>query len=235
MLNPIVNQKVVAALQQSTLFAGMDDDQFNVILSHSELLHKSPGQTLFQLGMPVSHFYFVYDGAIKLSKISINGNEKIIEVITAGRTFAEGVLFMGAPKYPVTSTALIPSVVVAIAAQPFLKLLNGSSELCLNMLGHLSVKLHWMVNELEKQSLHNASFRIIDYFLTQTEHVADGKYELHLQVPKRDIASRLSIKPETFSRVLRSLEEKSLIEVRENKIMLNDLRKLQSLVASEQI
>ncbi len=233
MLHPVMNQAVVAALRDHVLFSGMDDEQFNQVLSHADLLHKQPDQMLFQQGMDLSHFYYVYDGAIKLGRSTMRGDEKIIEVVFAGRTFAEGVLFSGAPKYPVTATAIKPSVVVGIQAKPFLNLLQSSTDLCINMLGHLTIKLHWMVKELDNQTLHNASFRVIDYFLTQVEQSTSEQYTLKLSVPKRDIASRLSIKPETFSRALKSLEKKSLIVVKEKKIILNNVDELRSLLATE--
>ena len=233
MLHPVMNHAVVTALRENVLFSGMDDEQFNQVLTHAELLHKDPDQMLFQQGMDLSHFYYVYDGAIKLGRSTMRGDEKIIEVVFAGRTFAEGVLFSGAPKYPVTATALKSSVVVSIQAKPFLKLLQSSADLCINMLGHLSIKLHWMVKELDNQTLHNASFRVIDYFLAQVEQGNSEQYTLKLSVPKRDIASRLSIKPETFSRALKSLEQKSLIEVKEKKIVLNNVNELRALLESE--
>jgi CRP-like cAMP-binding protein len=188
---------------------------------------------LFQQDMDLSHIYYVYDGAIKLGRSTIKGDEKIIEVVFPGRTFAEGVLFAGKPKYPVTATALKPSVVVSIQAQPFLILLKHSSDLCINMLGHLSVRLHWMVKELDKQTLHNASFRVIDYFLGQVNGDITDEFNLKLTVPKRDIASRLSIKPETFSRALKSLENRGLIMVEEKKIFLKNVAQLRSLLKTE--
>ncbi len=233
MIHKDLQPKVVHYLRQNTMFSGMSDSQFDQILQIADLVKKSPEQMLFQQDMDLSHIYFVYDGAIKLVRSTIKGDEKIIEVVFPGRTFAEGVLFAGAPKYPVTAVALKPSLVVSIQAKPFLKLLKSSADLCINMLGQLSVRLHWMVKELDKQTLHNASFRVIDYFLTQVKEEVTDEFSLTLSVPKRDIASRLSIKPETFSRALKSLENKLLIEVKENHILLKDVSKLRALLETE--
>ncbi len=233
MIHKELNHKVVKALRECVMFSGMNDQQFDHMLQFSDLLHKQPGQMLFQQDMDLTHIYYVYDGAIKLVRSTIKGDEKIIEVVFPGRTFAEGVLFSGNPKCPVTATVLKPSVVISIQAQSFLKLLKNSPDLCINMLGHLSVRLHWMVKELDKQTLHNASFRVIDYFLGQVKNEVEESFELKLSVPKRDIASRLSIKPETFSRALKSLENRGLIVVKEKKIILNNVSQLHSLLKTE--
>lgn len=233
MLHKELNKQVVTAMRVCELFAGMNDEQFKQVLSFSDLVHKQSDQMIFQQGMDLTHIYFVYDGAVKLGRGTLRGDEKIIEVIFAGRTFAEGVLFSGEPKCPVTATALKPSVIVGIQAKPFLELLKSSSALCINMLAHLSMRLHWMVKELDNQTLHNASFRVIDYFLSQVDNDTESEFNLKLAVPKRDIASRLSIKPETFSRALKSLEQKSLIAVKEKKIILKNVSELRSLLATE--
>lgn len=233
MLHKDLNKQVVAALQQNPLFSAMNDQQFEQTLAFSDLVKKLPDQMIFQQGMDLTHIYFVYDGAVKLVRGTIKGDEKIIEVVLAGRSFAEGVLFAGAPKYPVTAIALKPTVLVKVQAKSFLMLLRSSTDLCINMLGHLSVRLHWMVKELDKQTLHNASFRVIDYFLSQVDEDVEQEFKLKLAVPKRDIASRLSIKPETFSRALKSLEQKSLIAINERKIILKDVSRLRDLLEME--
>ncbi|MEZ5472164.1 MAG: Crp/Fnr family transcriptional regulator [Marinicella sp.] len=233
MLHKELNKQVVLALKQSILFSAMNDQQFDQVLAFSDLVKKLPDQMIFQQGMDLTHIYFVYDGAVKLVRGTIKGDEKIIEVVLSGRSFAEGVLFAGAPKYPVTAIAMKPTVLVRTQAKPMLNLLRSSTDLCINMMGHLSARLHWMVKELDKQTLHNASFRVIDYFLSQVDDGEENEFKLKLAVPKRDIASRLSIKPETFSRALKSLEQKSLINIKERKIILKDVAKLRDLLAAE--
>lgn len=233
MLHKEINKQVVYSLKQSVLFSAMTEHQFDQMLVFSDMVKMLPDQMIFQQGMELSHIYFVYDGAVKLVRGTMKGDEKIIEVVLSGRTFAEGVLFAGAPKFPVTAIAMKPTVLVRIQAKSFMNLLRSSTDLCINMLGHLSVRLHWMVKELDKQTLHNASFRVIDYFLSHVEEDVEHEFKLKLVVAKRDIASRLSIKPETFSRALKSLEQKSLIEIKESKIILKDVSRLRNLLDSE--
>lgn len=235
MLDKVLNRDVVMAMRECVMFSGMNDTQFDTILRYAKLIIKPAEYMLFQQGMPLTHVYFVYQGAIKLSRSTVKGDEKIIEVVLPGRTFAEGVLFKGAPKYPVTASTLKSSTVVSVDGRQFLTLMKSSNELCISMLAHVSLRLHWMVKELDKQTLHNASFRIVDYFLTQVPESGCDHFELILPVTKRDIASRLSIKPETFSRALKSLEKKGLISVHEKTIVLTNISKIKEKMALEEI
>ena len=235
MLDKILNAPVVSELQNYHLFKAMNDKEFNQLLRFSRLKSFTADQMLFQQGTDLTHFYYVIDGAIKLCRSTRKGDEKIIEVIQAGKSFAEGVLFAGAPKYPVSAISMKSSIVVSIDTGKYLNILKESDSLCINMLGHLSQRLHWMLQELDKQTLHNASFRIIDYFLSQVATGEKLAYDLYLTIPKRDIASRLSIKPETFSRTLKSLLKKGLIGIEDNHIILKDVGKLREMVELEEI
>ncbi len=235
MLDKILNAPIIAELKNCHLFNAMNEAQFDEVLTFLRLKSLKNEQLLFQQGEDLTHIYYVYDGAIKLFRSTRNGNEKIIEVVQSGRPFAEGVLFVGAPKYPVSSIAMKTCVLVQIDAKKYLRILQSSTKLCLNMLGHLSHRLHWMVKEIDNQTLHNASFRIVDYFLSQVSLQEHEDYDLVLTIPKRDIASRLSIKPETFSRALKALLKKDLIDINDNHIILKDVEKLRNMVALEEI
>lgn len=235
MLDKILNAPVITELKQSHLFKAMNDQQFDLALQFLRLKSLNSDQLLFQQGDDLTYIYYVFDGAIKLFRSTRKGNEKIIEVVESGQSFGEGVLFEGAPKYPVSSIAMKPCVIVSIKADKYLNILKSSNNLCINMLGHLSRRLHWMLKELDKQTLHNASFRIVDYFLSQVLESEGVAYDLCLTIPKRDIASRLSIKPETFSRALKSLLKKDLISIEDKHITLKDVKKLRHLVELEEI
>jgi len=235
MLDRVLNAPVINDLQKCHLFNSMDPQQFNSVLGFSRIKNLKADQLLFQQGDELTHIYFVYDGVIKLFRSTRSGNEKIIEVVQSGKPFAEGVLFVGAPKYPVSSIAMKQTLLVSINASKYLAILKQSNPLCLSMLGHLSHRLHWMLKELDNQTLHNASFRMVDYFLSQVSEEEHSVYDLCLTIPKRDIASRLSIKPETFSRALKSLLNKGLIDIKENHIILKDVEQLRELVELEEI
>ncbi|HHL31539.1 MAG TPA: Crp/Fnr family transcriptional regulator [Oceanospirillales bacterium] len=235
MLDKTLNAPIITELRHYHLFKAMDVKQFDQLLMISRLRSVKTDQLLFQHGSTLTHLYYVFDGAIKLCRSTRKGNEKIIEVVQAGKSFGEGVLFEGSPKYPVSAVAMKASIVVSIDAMKYLNILKESNSLCIYMLGHLSQRLHWMLKELDKQTLHNASFRIIDYFLSQVEAEEDSVYDLCLTIPKRDIASRLSIKPETLSRTLKSLLGKDLIGIEDNHIILKDVQQLREMVKLEEI
>ena len=90
--------------------------------------------------------------------------------------------------------------------------------------------LHARVNEIDNLTMHNATYRLVVYLLGQLPENAAALSAIHLSTPKNIIASRLSIKPETFSRIMMQLSKKALIEVKGNDITLLDVDGLQALL-----
>jgi CRP-like cAMP-binding protein len=68
---------------------------------HSHVTDMVEGESLFFQGDNATSFYLVLSGRIKLFRISPDGKEKVVEIMEAGATFAEALMFMDQPHYPV--------------------------------------------------------------------------------------------------------------------------------------
>jgi CRP-like cAMP-binding protein len=168
------------------------------------------------------YFYLVRSGQVKLFRQSSKGDEKIIEIIQPGQTFAEAVMFLINRAYPVYAEALEPSQVLGFDMNTYLELLHESPKSCFGLMASMSQRLHSHVDEIDYLTQQNASFRLVYYLLQQIPD-QEADRSIHLTTPKTVIASRLSIKPETLSRILTRLATQGLIEVHGNDITLSDL------------
>jgi CRP-like cAMP-binding protein len=204
-----------AELRRLPLLSELDDAQLDRMRVSRRLVELPAGETLFHMGDRSSHFYYLDSGAIKLFRISPTGQEKIVEIIRPGQTFAEAVMFFARPLYPVNAQALESSTLTTFDSKVFLEMLHQSTETCLRLLGTLSVRLHQRVNEIDALSLQNATLRVVNFLLARVPDAVEeaGHKVIELEAAKKDIAGRLSIQPETFSRVLHALSESGAVRV----------------------
>lgn len=228
-----LSEFIIQIMRQCVLLQPLEPEQFDEVVQTSHAVQLSENGILFEQGAPPTDIYLLISGSIKLQRLAPNGDEKVIEIIHPMQTFAEAILFWGATMNPVSAIAVTQSVVVAINAETFLKLLNTSNKLCLNLLGKLSQKLHWMVKEVDRLTLHNATFRLVDYLLSHVTKDNEGHSDVSLAAPKHVIASRLSIKPETLSRSLKDLSKQGLIKLDGSHIELLEIEKLRQLIMLE--
>ena len=122
---------------------------------------------------------------------------------------------------------------MSIKEDIYKEILQESVEVCFNMMGSLSQRMHKHINEVERLSLHNAIFRLVNYLLDFKKNVQKNRDDIHLDVSKQIIASQLAITPETLSRILKQLSKKNYISVQDDHIKLNDENGLINIVTCE--
>ncbi|APZ43526.1 Crp/Fnr family transcriptional regulator [Acidihalobacter ferrooxydans] len=217
-------------LRNCPLFAALNAAQLAAAASGLRRQSLAAGTVLFHQNDAAAHYYIVEHGLIELDRLSPDGSGKVIELIGPGELFAEAVMFMNLPRYPVTARAVDDSAVLVLRNIALLDLLTTDNTLALHMLGHLSMRLHHLVQEIETLTLHDARYRLANYLLGECERRDTTR--LTLPAPKQVIASRLGIKPETFSRLMHSLRSTGVIDVRGATLVVNDLAVLRNLLDS---
>ncbi len=210
---------IIHHLRQSPLFSGLEENELRNIAANAHLADLEEGQSLFNHGEPVHHFFFVVTGLIKLYRQSPNGQEKIIELENPGQTFAEALMFNDQPIYPVSAIAMKPSRVISISTGHFRDILARSPGLSLRIMGELSIRLHDLINEIDHLSLMTGRNRVAAYFLDQAAIKGD---DFHLDIPKHAIASILSLQPESFSRLIKELTRRGAIAIQDSHIRILD-------------
>lgn len=217
-------------LKRIYLFEALTEEQLSRVLKSAQKMSLPARAQLFEAGQPADRFYLVCSGQIKLYILSAEGDEKVIEILHQHQTFAEAIMFMQKQRYPVCAEALQDSEVLAFDMKGFRKLLEESQETCFHLMATMSRHLHARIDEIGNLTLHNATYRLVVFLLEQLPEGAIELAEIHLSTPKSIIASRLSIQPETFSRILTRLAKSGLIRVQGNDITLLDVPGLRALL-----
>lgn len=209
------------------LFSAADAESLAIIVAVAGEHHLARGDVLFRQGTPCKGFFVVVHGQIKLGVTAPNGNEKVVEIISGNMSFGEAVMFLDRP-FPVFAQALVDSLVLSIPRDPVLALIDSNPMFARKMLAGLSIRLHSLVQDVEAYSLRSSTQRLIGYLLREAgaDEPSSRPAEIDLPTSKQVLASRLSVTPETFSRILHALSESGLIEVQGKTIRVPDVSKL---------
>jgi CRP-like cAMP-binding protein len=105
-------------------------------------------------------------------------------------------------------------------------MLRESIDTCFLLLGSMCFRLRGLIREIDALSLDTGTVRTVSYLLQQAPSDQDN---FELQVAKSVIASRLSVKPETFSRILKNLHEKKIVSIDGRNVMIHDRDAMVSL------
>lgn len=215
------------------LFSVLDDQQLASVMDTTRVVRLAEGECLFDHGQPSRHYFFLRSGQVKLFRSSRDGGEKVIEIVRSGETFAEAVMFMGKARgYPVSAQAIVASELLEFEQTSMLGILEQSTPTCMRLMAGMSRRLRQQVDEIDRLTLHNATYRLAAFLLQQIPGGVLESPELHLTTPKHVVASRLAIQPETFSRILGRLAQSGCVEVHGHSIVLTDIEALREIVST---
>jgi CRP-like cAMP-binding protein len=210
-------------LQALPLFHDISPDELARIAEGCTVRRLARGQHVFRVGEPCEEFHVTVIGQVKLYALSPNGQEKVIEIIGPGGTFAEALMFTGRP-YIINAQAVTDALVLSVSKKAVVAEIQRDPKFSLRMLAGISRRLHGLVRDVEDYTLRSGAQRIIGYLLREVDEVAsqEGPVSVSLPVSKATIASRLSLTPEYFSRVMHELEASGLIEIDRREIRILD-------------
>lgn len=185
------------------------------------------GVTLFEQGTPAEHCYFILDGWVKVFRSSPDGNETVVHVFRSGEIFAEAVIFMGG-RYPVSAETATTCRLLRISGARLRDCIRETPELALSMLASASQHLKVLVAQLEQIKRLTAPQRLADFLLSLCPGEG-AACSIKLPYEKSLIASRLGMKPESFSRAMAKLKPLG-VTVDRDLILLEDRAKLLQLL-----
>ena len=216
----------VSAISRHLFFKHLGPLEQERLIAQSYEQTFGSGELLIRQGQAAERFFLVLKGRVKLYRISADGQEKVVEIIQAGQTFAEAVMFMQRSEYPVCAETLEPVHLASFPNRLMMTLLEENPRVCLQLLGHMSARLHQRLGELETLTLQNATQRFSLYLIQQLENRAQETVDIELPLPKRLIAARLSMQPETLSRIMARLHQDGLIEMQGRSIHIPSIERL---------
>ncbi|HEX5421805.1 MAG TPA: Crp/Fnr family transcriptional regulator [Gammaproteobacteria bacterium] len=213
-------------LRRHYLFTTLTELQWSRIAACTRVQSFSERQLVFGQGDPAKEFFVLDAGVVKLYRVSAEGQEKIMRLIRPGMSFAESVMFMDEPRYPVHAQGVEPGVLVAIESAAYLDVLRESFEACRIVMAQMTqrIQAHW--DEIEALTLQNSRYRVVSYMLGLVPEGTAGSARITLPSRKSLIASQVAATPETLSRILHALGEEGLIESHDYTIWIPSLTAL---------
>ncbi|MBF0264486.1 MAG: Crp/Fnr family transcriptional regulator [Gammaproteobacteria bacterium] len=218
-------------LKETLLFSSFSPEILSKVDQMSTVVNLPNEKTLFHQGQDAVTFYYVVKGLIKLTRISEEGTEKVIEIIRPGHFFAEALVFLNKFKYPVQATTISDTELIAINSRQYASLLKQSNASMFSLLGAMSMRIHQLVGDIESLTIYSTKSRLANYLLESSKHNSNQQFKLDL--PKSTLASRLSMKPETLSRALAYFDKYHFIKIENKSITILDDKGLSEFIHQE--
>lgn len=191
----------------------------------------SKGQVIFQQGSRAVGLYCVYQGKVKISKLSADGKEQIIRLAREGDVLCYRSLMMG-QVCTTAATALTDCVVCLIPRPDFFSLLEQNSQFSNSLLRLMARNL----GEAEERLLHTAYKPVRErlaeaLLLLYQAFQPDTDTPFSIPVSRDDLAALTGTTKETASRLLSEFRDEGLVATQGSRITVLSEPRLNQLAS----
>ncbi len=215
-------------LLRTELFAASSPRELAEVASFSERIEAPARARLIAQGQPCEHVFVLIDGAVKLLRDSGNRAEKVVDFVEPVAVFGETAM-LTEEGYPYAAVAVEPCKLLTIRAAPLLEFLHARPARLSRLLRQLGRREARLLQQVERRVYFNAEQKIAAYLLDHYDRDRPRAPLLGLPRRRTDMASMLSLTPETLSREIGKLKRRGWIAVRAGRIAIRRPERLSNL------
>ncbi len=220
----------VGFLQYIPLFSELSEDDLREIVKLAvRQIYKKDNMILIEEEIG-STMFIILDGRVKISRISDDGREVILSILSEGDFFGEMSILDGQNRSANVVT-LDDSKIMVIRREDFLQMLHDYPQIAINLLKELAQRLRRSDAQIKSLSLQNATGKVASTLL----RIADDSGKIHLgQVeiprlpPQQDLANMAGTSRETISRVLKALTKQGHLRKEGSRLIIKDYESFRS-------
>jgi CRP-like cAMP-binding protein len=217
-------------VRRINVFRGLNRFMVERLTAAAGTLTLHAHQAIFCQDDPATAFFVVICGWVKLFRMTVAGDEAVIQVFARGDSFAEAAALTGDP-YLATAEAVSEVRIVRIPADHVVKSIREMPEIALAMIASTSQHMHHLAQQVEQLKAQTGVQRLAE-FLVALCPLEGGKCTIALPYDKMLIAGRLGLKPESLSRAFAKLKSVG-VGVHASHVVVSDPHKLQQLAADD--
>ena len=221
--NTLLEDKERSMILDFPFFRNLSEETIHELFKLSNLKTYKKGSLLFLEGEPASRIYVIISGWVKIFKSTPNGDETVEQMLSTGNLVIETSIFTN-DKYFSSAQISNEAKLMSFPASIYRNLLNKDLALALNSLKYLSQTSRSYLNQIDNNRLKSSKERV-GWFLLKQFIEQKNPNTILLPYEKTIIASLLDMKPETFSRSLKSFKTKGLSSEK-HQIQIKDIKVL---------
>lgn len=197
--------KIEDYLKAATVFRNCSAVSLEHLSKQAQIKHVKKGQSLFITGDQANYIYIILSGWVCLYRETVNGDQAIIDILSTDDIFGDHALFENM-IHAYSSEAADESILITIPMTLFKQEIETNHSFTLGFLSNVALARKRQDTEIEHRTLQTAPQRIGCFLLKQTPVIENDMTVITLPYEKTLIASKLGMKPETFSRALSKLK-----------------------------
>ncbi|MCB5237461.1 MULTISPECIES: Crp/Fnr family transcriptional regulator [Niallia] len=198
---------------------------------HHRLFKK--GEMIIEEGEISTSLFIIHSGKVKLSKLTVQGKEQIVHLLTDGDFFGESNLFHDDIVMNLSCHALEDTKICLLKKTDFDQIMANNPDISFKLLKTITKRLSHTEDLARTLATKDPEVRIADMLLEFCEKFGSENQNtvlIKLPITREEISSYVGLTRETISRKLAKLVDKGILTLIGNKqILIHDKGKLQTM------
>lgn len=215
---------MIKKLKKIDLFKNLAEDDLKELEPYIAQSSYKKKDSIFSEGEAPEWFYVVLSGKIKITKISHEGKEIILEIISPTDIFG-GVAVLKNFPYPANAVAMEDSDVLRISRKNLMRLVDRFPNLMYCIALQLGDRMKSSYDSLKNIALERVEARIAALLLKLSNKVGVETEEgllIDMRLTKQDVADMVGTTVETSIRTFSKFRKQGLVIDSDGKIVIKD-------------
>jgi CRP/FNR family transcriptional regulator, cyclic AMP receptor protein len=217
-------------LEQSPLFAQMDESSRHDLIGHAIPRSFGAGETVCRIGDPGGSMMAVLAGTVRISMPTVKGKEIILGDLHTGELFGEIALLDGKPR-SANATALTKCELLVLERRNVIPFLERNPATCLQLMELLCARIRRSDERMADLAFFELPTRLAKLLLSYG--VERAGREPRISLSQTELAEMVGATRENVNRCLRDWQRRGWVKLQDGWTVISDSEKLRSLISQD--
>jgi CRP/FNR family transcriptional regulator, cyclic AMP receptor protein len=219
------------------LLGKLTPGEVDTLLAYSRVERYPATTEIYAKGSPGNCMMLVLRGTAKMSSVSAEGKEIVLNIMNPGDLFGEIALLDGGER-SADAVAMTDCELLVLNRRDFMPILEHRADICMMLLRILCQRLRQTSEQVEDVLFRHLESRVAKALLLLAESatlhgVPGSPVELH--VSQRELGNIAGGSRESVNKILQSWHKVGWIELGKGTILIRDLNAIARLVTSPEL
>jgi len=219
-------------LEQDFLLGKLSRSEIDTLLAYSRVERYPAGEEIYAKGSPGQSMFVVLRGTAKMSSVSLDGKEIVLNIMHPGEIFGEIAILDGKER-SADAVAMTDCDVLVVNRRDFLPMLEKHADMCMILLVTLCQRLRQTSEQVEDILFRHLEARIAKALLHLAEVAGLGRIQglsVDLHISQRELASIAGGSRESVNKHLQTWQRAGWIDLSKGSILIRDIAAIERLV-----
>lgn len=219
----------IEALRKTPLFSGLGPSELASIAALAQRKRYDTRDLVVQQSDPAGELFVIMSGHLKVVSAGADGRDTGLNIMGPGELIGEVPLLDGGPR-SATVQALEPCELLVIRREPFLRLIESSPKIALELLRVLAQRLRRLTERSEDIAFLRVGSRLAKRIVSLAEEYGEnhrgGGVRITVKLSQQELGELVNATRESVNKHIKAWEDEGLLAQESGHIVIRDLPRL---------